>query len=313
MKEMLQRLREFSGWLDDNIDDIRGQKHTQYGVLSGEEAWIKLLRGNQRYLCGDGHTFLLKVALETHQSKRHELANHQNPFAVVVACSDSRVPLAMLFNQGVGDIFVIRLAGNVVDPLALGSIEYGMHHLGAKLLVVLGHTGCGAVTAAFGYEGSDSSDEEDSDYDSDADEVTTAKPSDKQPVREDDEHDSSDSDDDNKEACGHGHVPSILRKISPACDWARAKLHIDKSTDISKLPSDKRSELINVAVRRNVYNVLDEIIARSPLVDDAIKNNDAKIVCAQYDLLTGRVDEIGEDASIVERLHRKISSNSWTQ
>jgi len=75
-------------------------------------------------------------------------ANGQHPYAVVVTCSDSRVPAEHIFNAGIGELFVIRTAGNVIGDFELGSVEYGAEHLGAKLVVVLGHTNCGAVDAA---------------------------------------------------------------------------------------------------------------------------------------------------------------------
>ena len=74
--------------------------------------------------------------------------NGQKPYAVIVTCSDSRVPAEHIFNAGIGELFVIRTAGNVIGDHALGSVEYGVEHLGAKLVVVLGHTNCGAVDAA---------------------------------------------------------------------------------------------------------------------------------------------------------------------
>ena len=74
--------------------------------------------------------------------------NGQHPYAVIVTCSDSRVPAEHIFNAGIGELFVIRTAGNVIGDHALGSVEYGMEHLGVKLVVVLGHTNCGAVDAA---------------------------------------------------------------------------------------------------------------------------------------------------------------------
>lgn len=83
------------------------------------------------------------------ENKRKDTAeNGQHPYAVVVTCSDSRVPAEHIFNAGIGELFVIRTAGNVIGDHALGSVEYGMEHLGAKLVVVLGHTHCGAVDAA---------------------------------------------------------------------------------------------------------------------------------------------------------------------
>lgn len=74
--------------------------------------------------------------------------NGQHPFAVIISCSDSRVIPESIFSVGIGDLFVIRVAGNVIDNIQLGSIEYAMEHLGCRLVVVLGHTGCGAVGAA---------------------------------------------------------------------------------------------------------------------------------------------------------------------
>ena len=86
-------------------------------------------------------------------SKRKELTKGQKPFAIVITCSDSRVPPELLFDQGLGDIFVVRVAGNVVDPIALGSIEYGAEHLNSPLLFILGHTKCGAVGATLEAKG----------------------------------------------------------------------------------------------------------------------------------------------------------------
>ena len=83
------------------------------------------------------------------KAKRIDTAeNGQHPYAVIVTCSDSRVPAEHIFNAGIGELFVIRTAGNVIGDHALGSVEYGAEHLGAKLVIVLGHTHCGAVDAA---------------------------------------------------------------------------------------------------------------------------------------------------------------------
>ena len=109
---------------------------------AGDTSLQKLMDGNKRYADG-------KLAnKDVGSTKRQELSSKgQKPFAIVVTCSDSRVPPEILFDQGLGDIFVIRVAGNVVDPIALGSIEYGAEHLNSPLLFILGHTKCGAVTA----------------------------------------------------------------------------------------------------------------------------------------------------------------------
>lgn len=100
-----------------------------------------LIKGNERFV--SGHLEIKVLGKE----KRLTLANEQHPFAVVLSCSDSRVPPEILFDQGLGDLFVIRVAGNIVTEEALGSIEYAVEHLGAPLIVVLGHEQCGAVMA----------------------------------------------------------------------------------------------------------------------------------------------------------------------
>jgi carbonic anhydrase len=108
-------------------------------------SWEKLLEGNKRFVFGNlaKKDFSLEI--------RKELLKGQKPYAVVVGCSDSRVPPEIIFDQGLGDIFVIRVAGNVLDPVSLGSIEYAVEHLKTPLIVILGHTRCGAVHATIHY------------------------------------------------------------------------------------------------------------------------------------------------------------------
>ena len=102
----------------------------------------RLKNGNERFVQG------VAKRPNISKSRRNKLLNGQHPFAVVVTCSDSRVVPEFIFDQGLGDIFVIRNAGNVIDEHVLGSIEYAVHHLGVNLVVVLGHESCGAVGAA---------------------------------------------------------------------------------------------------------------------------------------------------------------------
>lgn len=110
--------------------------------LNSKEALNKLIEGNNRF------THLkLKHPDETFQ-RRHEIVSGQHPFAVILSCSDSRVPPELVFDQGLGDLFVIRDAGNILDDIVIGSIEYAVGHLDVPLVIVLGHEDCGAVTAA---------------------------------------------------------------------------------------------------------------------------------------------------------------------
>ena len=102
----------------------------------------RLIEGNHRFASGrryeDGFS----------QSRRSQLASGQSPFAVVIGCSDSRVPVEAIFDQGLGDLFVVRVAGNVVAATQLGSVEFAVGQFGCELIVVLGHTRCGAIEAA---------------------------------------------------------------------------------------------------------------------------------------------------------------------
>jgi len=107
------------------------------------QAKRRLVEGNQRYVKGN-----MKACGASNAAARSTLATEQKPYAIVLACSDSRVPPEMVFDEGLGQLFVIRVAGNVPDPVVLGSIEYAAEHLGSPLLIVLGHERCGAVTAA---------------------------------------------------------------------------------------------------------------------------------------------------------------------
>ena len=106
-----------------------------------DNALQSLKTGNARFVSG------ALTPKDNYTELREQLAAGQHPFAVVLCCSDSRVAPEILFDQKLGDLFVIRNAGNVVDEDVLGSIEYAVEHLGCPLVVVLGHSGCGAVTA----------------------------------------------------------------------------------------------------------------------------------------------------------------------
>lgn len=120
------------------------QQHASQAVSLN--AFERLMAGNVRFATG--------APLHPDESTRHrkEVATGQHPFAVVIACSDSRLSPELIFDQGLGDLFVIRTAGNLISDLELGSIEYAVEHLGASTIVVLGHEHCGAVEALMSAE-----------------------------------------------------------------------------------------------------------------------------------------------------------------
>ncbi len=111
-------------------------------MISAPDALQRLRDGNRRFVSGQAGS--LSTASRTHDAS---LSDGQNPFAIILACSDSRVPTELIFDQGFGDLFVIRVAGNVVAPSQIGSIEYAATQFGTRLVVVLGHSNCGAVVA----------------------------------------------------------------------------------------------------------------------------------------------------------------------
>ncbi|MGD0281610.1 MAG: carbonic anhydrase [Dissulfurispiraceae bacterium] len=117
------------------------------GAQKGDETLSKLLDGNKRFV---SNSLAVK---DTGDARRKELSKAQHPSAIVVTCSDSRVPPEIIFDQGLGDIFDIRVAGNVIDPISVGSIEYAVEHLHTPLLILLGHDKCGAVSAAMEAKG----------------------------------------------------------------------------------------------------------------------------------------------------------------
>jgi len=107
---------------------------------TGQEALELLKEGNTRYMDSLTNT-------DPMMQRRPELVSNQDPLAIILGCSDARVPVEIVFDQGLGDLFVIRVAGNVVAPSQIGSVEFAAEKFGTKLVVVLGHSHCGAVTA----------------------------------------------------------------------------------------------------------------------------------------------------------------------
>jgi len=110
-------------------------------MLTALEALARLQEGNRRFVANQTSPDAVDHA------RRAALAAGQKPFAIILGCSDSRVPAELVFDQGFGDLFVIRVAGNIVAPSQVGSVEFAASRFGTRLVVVLGHSGCGAITA----------------------------------------------------------------------------------------------------------------------------------------------------------------------
>jgi len=111
-------------------------------MQTAQEALDKLIEGNRRFVAE-----VQNQALQSQVARRYRLVPRQEPFAIIIGCSDSRVPAEIVFDQGLGDLFVIRVAGNVIAPSQIGSVEYAVERFGTQLVLVLGHSRCGAIEA----------------------------------------------------------------------------------------------------------------------------------------------------------------------
>ena len=137
---MLRALRDYSGLvvlLMLNLSGIAQQRQSS----SADQIWNQLVAGNHRFATGKGAPHDL-------QAQRESLTKTQHPQVAVLSCSDSRVPPELIFDAGLGDLFVVRSAGEDDDAISVGSLEYAVEHLGSTVIVVMGHQSCGAVTAA---------------------------------------------------------------------------------------------------------------------------------------------------------------------
>jgi carbonic anhydrase len=198
--------------------------------VTADEALGRLKEGNTRFVAG------ANVGPHQDAARRHETtANGQHPFATVLGCADSRVPVEVLFDQGVGDIFVVRVAGNVANTDEIGSIEYGAEHLGAPLVVVLAHTKCGAVTAVVKNE----------------------------PVTE--------------------NIGKLVAPIAPAVKGVKARF---ASADLD--------EVISRSIEANMWQAINDMYAKSPLLKKMAAEGKIKVVGALYDIDSGEVHWFGE-------------------
>lgn len=116
--------------------------------ISSDEALRRLMDGNKRFV-----ESAMEACKKASPKLRDKLVGGQHPYAVILSCSDSRVPPEVIFDASLGEIFVVRVAGNVASPEVIGSIEYAVEHLGSPLVMVLGHQSCGAVVSAYDAEG----------------------------------------------------------------------------------------------------------------------------------------------------------------
>lgn len=235
--------------------------HANHGETSGHglqkcvkpspaEAVKMLQEGNKRFVTGHAtHTHSDSARLI--QAGRENQGDHA--YATVITCSDSRVPVERIFDAGIMDIFVIRVAGNVIDVDEAGSIEYGLSHVNTPVLVVLGHTQCGAVTA-----------------------VTAAM-------------------------TGHGHplernIPPLVDNIQPAVQRA-----------MDAYPGAATRDIIRFGIVENVWQGIEDLFMSSPASRELVKNGQAKVVGAIYNVGTGKVKWLPEEQTF--NILNKVENN----
>jgi len=194
-------------------------------AVTADRAMTLLKEGNARFVEGKSESPNVGAARLADTA-----ANGQHPVVTVVSCSDSRVPVERIFDRGIGDVFVIRVAGNVCNTDEIGSVEYGADHLGTPLLVVLGHTGCGAVTAAV------------------------------------------------IKATVHGCIPALINNITPAVAAAK-----------KANPGMADKELVNEAIKANVWQSIADVYRRSAATRERIKTGKLIVVGAVYNISDGKV------------------------
>jgi carbonic anhydrase len=197
--------------------------------ISSDEALRLLKEGNARYVDGK-----LQHPHQDRERRALTAAQGQHPLVAVLTCSDSRVPPEIIFDQGIGDLFVIRVAGNVAAVDEVGSIEYAMDHLAAPLVVVLGHTQCGAVTAVV--------------------DDTKLPP----------------------------NIANLVAPIKPAVDKAR-----------EANPEAAKEVLLKAAITGNVWQAMEDMLRLSPLIREKVRDGQAQVVGALYDLDSGQVQWLG--------------------
>lgn len=186
--------------------------------MNQKEILQKLIEGNNRFVADKPEGKLKDDA------RRNELLNGQDPFAIVLSCADSRIVPELLFDTGLGELFVVRVAGNIANTSSIASMEYAVAHLGTSVLVVLGHEGCGAVTAAVG-GGENGS-----------------------------------------------NINHLLAHIGPA---------------IHAVP---KGASVDEVIRKNAHLTAEELLNRSSIIAEAVKQDKLKIITAYYHLDSGSVE-----------------------
>lgn len=242
--------------------------HRVASEVSATEAFKELVVGNGRFVTGT------PSHMNQDAARRKALAGGQKPHAIVLSCSDSRVPPEVIFDRGLGDIFVVRVAGNVLSDVATASIEYAVEHLGAPLIVVMGHESCGAVKAALTLKAEDAG----------SFDLTSLVASIQHNLAmpHDDAHEDAKDNGEDK-----GSKASKDEHDDDAD--AHADTHADDRATANALMAAADPRLVE-PVKTNVDAVVAHLVKRSIIVRHAVDDGHIEIVPAIYHLSSGEVE-----------------------
>ena len=237
-------------------------------IETGDEALKRLLEGNDRYIADKSKP------INEGKDRREKLTKRQRPFALVFSCVDSRVPPELVFDRGLGDLFVIRTAGEVLDSAVLGSIEYGVAELEIPLVVVLGHTACGAVKATVGSLASGERPPDEIAYLVDAIAPAVAKAKEKlKPVAK----------------TSTKKTAATTTTTAAATEETTAPKSEGKTTTTVAAAPDPTAELVAASIQANVELVIDRL-STVPILAERLKKDRLLVAGGVYNLETGVVD-----------------------
>jgi carbonic anhydrase len=243
--------------LKDEIQYVDYSTRELQGQLTSAQVLQILGEGNERFRTGHQLTRDLRRQL-------NGSACGQHPLAVVLSCIDSRNPAEIIFDLGLGDIFSVRIAGNVTSRKVLGSMEYGCAVAGAKLILVVGHTQCGAVTAAVNLA------------------CTSATA---------------------EQTTGCQHLEPIVQEIGKSIDPTQCQR-------VEYMPAEEKAALVDEVARRNVQQVIQQIVEQSQTISNLIDEGKIAVVGAMYDVTSGRIDFLMDDAIGLETAKARDSSEA---
>ena len=253
-------------------------------IESPEEALTRLLEGNVRFVADKS------LPIDEGKDRREKVVKRQKPFATIFSCVDSRVPPELIFDRGLGDLFVVRTAGEVPDAAVMGSIEYGAAELEIPLLMVLGHTGCGAVKATVNTLESGETPDADIAFLVEGLKPAVEKAKTKMKA--------------SASPAKGAKKPATTTTTTEAPTTTVAKDAASKDAAAAAAP-DPKAQLVDAAVQAQVELLVEKLIA-APILSEKVKKERLLIVGGIYDLATGKVEvTVGMPEEVMKAMEAK--------